>query len=141
MFYNLQPKNVSNTICRQLLEFATPAYLAYYDESQRSDSNAELTRLLLNVSVILNSTTEMAQYHVSPPIVSSFKDYESSKSFVSNPTLKFIPLFGQDLFHNYLGPINRFYFISFVACSKIPRLKPTALCEVLVQGCFARTSE
>lgn len=64
MFYNSQTQSALHAICRQLLEFVTPVYLAYYDESQRLNSDAELTKILLNASAILNSTTETAKYLV-----------------------------------------------------------------------------
>jgi len=47
------------------MEFTNPAYLALFDESERLNSDPELTKLLLNVSVTLNSTLEMARYLVS----------------------------------------------------------------------------
>ncbi|KAL9982716.1 hypothetical protein ACROYT_G004795 [Oculina patagonica] len=59
---NKTPERISEAICRQLTEFTGPVYLALYDESQRLNSNADLTRQLLNVSVTLNSTLEMARY-------------------------------------------------------------------------------
>ena len=65
MFSNSQSQNISDAICRQLMEFKTAVYLAYYDESQRISSDADLTKLLLNLSAVLNSTTEIARYLVS----------------------------------------------------------------------------
>ena len=54
-------------MCRQILEFITPVYLVYHYEKTRLDSDVELTKLLLNASVILNATSEMAGYFVSIP--------------------------------------------------------------------------
>lgn len=54
-------------MCRQILEFITPVYLVYHYEKTRLDSDVELTKLLLNASVILNATSEMAEYFVSIP--------------------------------------------------------------------------
>ena len=60
-----QTDKITEAICRQLMEFTTPVYLALFDESDRFNSDPELTKLLLNVSVALNSTLEMARYLVS----------------------------------------------------------------------------
>ena len=54
-------------MCRQVFEFITPVYLVYHYEKKRLNSDVELTKLLLNVSVILNGTSEMAEYFVSIP--------------------------------------------------------------------------
>ena len=60
-----QAETITEAICRQLKEFTSPVYLALFDESVRVNSDPDLTRLLLNVSVSLNSTLEMARYLVS----------------------------------------------------------------------------
>ena len=65
LLFNSQPENITEAICRQLTEFTRPVYLALFDESQRLNSDPDLTKLLLNVSVALNSTLEMARYLVS----------------------------------------------------------------------------
>ena len=65
LLFNSQPENITEAICRQLTEFTSPVYLALFDESQRLNSDPDLTKLLLNVSVALNSTLEMARYLVS----------------------------------------------------------------------------
>ena len=65
LLFNSQLENITEAICRQLTEFASPVYLALFDESERLNSDPDLTKLLLNVSVALNSTLEMARYLVS----------------------------------------------------------------------------
>ena len=65
LLFNSQAENITEGICRQLTEFTSPVYLALFDESQRLNSDPDLTKLLLNVSVALNSTLEMARYLVS----------------------------------------------------------------------------
>ena len=65
LLFNSQAENITEGICRQLTEFTSPVYLALFDESQRLNSDPDLTNLLLNVSVALNSTLEMARYLVS----------------------------------------------------------------------------
>lgn len=62
---NFQTQNITEGICHQLTEFTSPVYLALFDESERLNSDPDLTKLLLNVSVALNSTLEMARYLVS----------------------------------------------------------------------------
>ncbi|XP_044173209.1 uncharacterized protein LOC114961096 [Acropora millepora] len=59
---NYTSKNATEAMCRQVSEFITPVYLVYHYEKKRLDSDVELTKLLLNASVILNATSEMAEY-------------------------------------------------------------------------------
>ncbi|KAK2572537.1 hypothetical protein P5673_002795 [Acropora cervicornis] len=59
---NYTSKNATEAMCRQVLEFITPVYLVYHYEKKRLDSDVDLTKLLLNASVILNATSEMAEY-------------------------------------------------------------------------------
>lgn len=73
VFHKFQSKNATEAIYRQVLEFIAPVYLVYHDEKKRLDSDVELTKLLLNASVILNATSETAEYFVSIPLLCFLK--------------------------------------------------------------------
>ena len=81
LLFNSQAENITEGICRQLMEFTSPVYLALFDESQRLNSDPDLTKLLLNVSIALNSTLEMARYLVSNDKRLDFYPIPSAQAF------------------------------------------------------------